>query len=82
MRIPSLKKIKTDDLDLLYIDAIRQWAKTPAETQNADLAVAVADELERRGKPVPTEEVKAETDLIFSIAIASAQELQTRVRRN
>jgi predicted deacylase len=79
VKVPSLHKIKTEDLDLLYVDAIRKWANAPHETDHADMAAAVANELERRGRPVPTEEVRAETDFLISTAIAGSEALKARV---
>lgn len=78
MRISSLKKIKADDLGRLYVDTIRTWAKAPHEYWHSDLAVAVADELERRSKPVPSAEVRAEMDIIFSTAKDAGEKLKAR----
>ena len=80
MLIPSLKKIKADDLSRLYVDSIREWAKSPQETRHADLTSAAADELERRGKPVPTDQVKAETDQLLAGALDNIKNLRARFR--
>lgn len=80
MRIPSLKKIKAEDLGLLYVDSIREWAKAPRETRHADLAAAAADELERRGKLVPTDQVRAEMDQLLTGALDNIDNLRARLR--
>lgn len=79
MRIPSLKKIKTDDLNLLYVDAIRQWANDPDATRHADLAVVITEELERRGKAAPDDEVRAEIELVLAVALKRVELLKQRV---
>lgn len=78
MKVPSLKRFKADDLSLLYVDAIRKWANAPHETHHCDLAAAIADELDRRGKPVPTDEVKSETEFLLSTALAAGEKLRAR----
>jgi hypothetical protein len=75
MIIPSLKKIKDEELNLLWVDAIREWAKAPPQTRHWDLAIAVADELERRGKDVPTDQVQAEIELLLDLGLRQVEAL-------
>lgn len=50
----KLRKVKADDLNLLYVDFTKRWAADPSDTQQGDYAAAVAAEIERRGKQVPS----------------------------
>lgn len=79
MKVPSLKKIKADDLGLLYVDTIRKWANAPHDEDLSDLAKAVGDEFDRRGKPAPTEEVRAELDSLVSGAILGVEGIRARL---
>ena len=79
MIIPSLKSIDTDDLNLLYVDAMREWAKDPDATRHADLALAITEELERRGKTAPDDEVRAEIELVLAVARKRVELLKQRV---
>lgn len=78
MKVPSLKKFKADDLGLLYVDTIRKWANAPHETHHSDLAVAIADELDRRGKPVPTDEVRAELDSLIERGLPELEAIRAK----